>query len=265
MDIRKAVIARFLSNLYYSAILLRLDRRHAAATEMRARWTRPGRTGGWMAHGQAGRAPCYDPPGKLACALAQPGASEGSRTLFAALLCCLVMLWPWRLVLPSPAAALFPDKASARIVISQNDQRMRIFEGDVLYRTLPVSTGDPSSRITSTPPWQGAVGRYWGTFSSYGTTQDHGYQLFTDYLPNGQWNGTILIHGAPYNIGEDGQKVYKQEHIGQEPLSHGCIQLLPEDAEWFRAWDPVGVPVTIEPLDPQAGLVPRAAVAIPLE
>jgi lipoprotein-anchoring transpeptidase ErfK/SrfK len=175
----------------------------------------------------------------------------------------IVILWHWPFVQPPVELTLFPDKAAARIVVSQDDQRMLIFEGERLFRALPVSTGVPADRVTTTPAWEGRVGRYWGTFSSFGTTQDHGYWLFTDYLPDGRWNGDILIHGAPYTRGADGEKLYQREHIGREPHSHGCIQLLPEDAEWFRAWDPVGVPVAIEPIGVGAVLPPLATPGPP--
>ena len=101
----------------------------------------------------------------------------------------------------------FPDKSIARIVISQDRQEMLIYEGTEVVRRLPVSTGWPGMRKTQTPTWIGKVGRFWGTFTSFGTTQDLGYWLFTDKLPDGSWNGDILIHGAPYTLDEQGNKI----------------------------------------------------------
>jgi lipoprotein-anchoring transpeptidase ErfK/SrfK len=153
------------------------------------------------------------------------------------------------------AAETYPDKATARIVISQDQQRLLIFDGAILRRAMPISTGWPGQRPTITPPWQGRVGRYWGTFASFGTVQDDGYWLFTDYLPDGRWNGDILLHGAPYTLGPDGAKVYDLSGIGVAPVSHGCIRLLPGDIAWIRAWDPQGVPIEIQPFsDPKQTL-----------
>jgi len=149
-------------------------------------------------------------------------------------------------VLPGKGVRFFPDKATARIVVSQDHQEMLIYEGTAVVRRLPVSTGWPGMRKTQTPTWIGKVGRYWGTFSSFGTTQDLGYWLFTDHLPDGSWNGDILVHGAPYTFDAQGNKVYDLEGLGTAPLSHGCIRLSPEDAEWFHQWDPVGVPIALE-------------------
>lgn len=146
------------------------------------------------------------------------------------------------------AGADFPAKTEARIVIAQDQQRMLIYQGGKLIKSLPISTGLPTARKTSTPVWTGPITDYWGTFSSFGTTQDDGYWLFTDRLPDGRWNGDILIHGAPYLIGAGGEKVYDTGGIGVAPISHGCIRLLPEDMVWFRGWDPQGVTVEIQPL-----------------
>ena len=108
-------------------------------------------------------------------------------------------------------------------------------------RELPVSTGD-ESRGYRTPPWYGLVGKYEGTFQSFGVYADEGWYLFEDH-------GKILIHGAPYKL-VDGQKVYEDmEALGAYPASHGCIRLVPEDAAWFTEWNPQGVPLVILPKD----------------
>ncbi len=162
--------------------------------------------------------------------------------------------------MPLPANSVggqwpFPDKSEAYIVVSQDEQRMLIYEAGFLVRVLPVTTGWPGARPSITPVFRGFVGPYWGTFASFGALHDHGYYLFTDYLSepweawnlpgSGAWNGDVLIHGAPYTFGPDGEVVYDLSGIGRYPVSHGCIRLLPEDAEWFSQWDPIGVPITI--------------------
>ena len=158
------------------------------------------------------------------------------------------------------AATDYPARADARIVIAQNQQRMLIYERGALIKSLPISTGWPGRRETSTPTWSGRVGEYWGTFSSFGTTQDDGYWLFTDYLPDGRWNGDILIHGAPYTLDGDGGKQYDTGGIGIAPISHGCIRLLPADMAWFRAWDPQGVAVEIQPLSDPGLALPKVVL-----
>lgn len=181
--------------------------------------------------------------------------------LVLALTLLVVVAWP----VPSARGAIdYPASDRALIVIDQDTQRMLIYDGDVLIKHFPISTGWPGVRQTTTPAWRGAINGYWGTFSSFGTTQDDGYWLFTDYLDDGSWNGDILIHGAPYQLGVDGAKQYDVANIGLAPVSHGCIQMLPSDMVWFRAWDPVGVAVEIRPFTDPTRVAPKLVVGAAL-
>jgi len=121
------------------------------------------------------------------------------------------------------------------IYVDQLEQRMYILERGELVRTLLVSTGMPEP-LTTTPAWDGKVGYYKGTFFSFGTYADDAWFLFDD---------GFLIHSLPYIL-VDGVKVYQDADAqGVRPASHGCIRLFPEDMEWFKAWGPEGVPITI--------------------
>jgi lipoprotein-anchoring transpeptidase ErfK/SrfK len=33
--------------------------------------------------------------------------------------------------------------------------------------------------------------------------------------------------------------------LGMTPVSHGCIRISPDDAEWLKSWNPVGAPIEI--------------------
>lgn len=135
------------------------------------------------------------------------------------------------------------DATGDLVVIDQNQQRMHVVEDGVEIRTLPVSSGDPDSHWM-TPAWSGVIGEYWGSFNALGAWADNAWYLFT--LEGG---GTILIHSAPYVL-QDGVKAYQDLGVvGLYPASRGCIRLLPEDAEWFSAWEPQGVPAVILPWD----------------
>jgi lipoprotein-anchoring transpeptidase ErfK/SrfK len=140
---------------------------------------------------------------------------------------------------PLPAVVrLSADDRGRYILIDQATQTMHVFEGWREVRAFPVSTGVPDLQ-TRTPEWSGFVGRYVGSFRSFGTDQDDGWYLFSR-------GGDILLHGAPYTLDEGGRKSYLDlEALGQRPTSHGCIRLAPQDAAWITAWDPQGVPTTI--------------------
>ncbi len=132
------------------------------------------------------------------------------------------------------------DPGRRFIVIDPNKQRMTIWEPGKAARESPISTGDEDQGYR-TPTWYGLVGRYWGTFHAFGTYADDGWYLYDDPT------GSILIHSAPYRL-EDGKKVYEDlDALGNYPASHGCIRLSPEDARWFTAWKPQGVPLVILP------------------
>ena len=149
---------------------------------------------------------------------------------------------PTETPVPSPTPTRGPEAYYKRLVlIDQDKQTMYVYEHGVLIRTIPVSTGKPDQPETITPAWEGEVGRYVGTFFSFGTYQDEGWYLFYHY-------GSMLIHGAPYLL-ENGVKVYQDlDALGVRPLSHGCIRLPPDEAQWFTDWNPQGAHVIIEPL-----------------
>jgi lipoprotein-anchoring transpeptidase ErfK/SrfK len=131
------------------------------------------------------------------------------------------------------------DPSRRFIVVDPNLQKMTIWDPGQPPRELPISTGD-EARGYHTPAWYGLVGPYWGTFQAFGVYADEGWYLFEDV-------GSILIHGAPYRL-VDGQKVYQDlDALGNYPASRGCIRLAPEDARWFTAWGPEGVPLVILP------------------
>jgi len=116
---------------------------------------------------------------------------------------------------------------------------MYIFEDGVEIRAIPCSTGIPERHATKA--WQGVVGHYVGTFFAFDVYADYAWYLFHD-------RGSILIHGAPYSIEEDGRRVYHDlGELGRRPVSRGCIRIHPDEAVWFTFWDPEGVPVIITP------------------
>jgi lipoprotein-anchoring transpeptidase ErfK/SrfK len=132
------------------------------------------------------------------------------------------------------------DPSRRFIVVDPNIQRMTIWEPGKAVRELPISTGDEGQGYY-TLAWYGLVGKYWGTFHAFGTYADEGWYLFDDPT------GSILIHSAPYEL-VDGKKVYEDlDALGNYPASHGCIRLTPDDARWFTAWQPQGVPLVILP------------------
>jgi lipoprotein-anchoring transpeptidase ErfK/SrfK len=134
------------------------------------------------------------------------------------------------------------------LLVNQDEQKMHVYENGVEVRTIPVSTGAPVANAF-TPPWRGAVGDYWGG----GPFRDNSYWAdYMWYLFPGE-EGSILIHSVPYLRSGD-MKIYdRPDALGVRPASHGCVRISPEEAEWLKAWDPVGVPIEITPWSGEIG------------
>jgi lipoprotein-anchoring transpeptidase ErfK/SrfK len=143
---------------------------------------------------------------------------------------------------PTPTATPYPFDTRRDlpryIYVDQASQHMFIFERGELLRDIPCSTGLPQPD-TYTAEWSGEVGRYVGTFFAFDVYADEAWYLY--YTPE----GSILIHSLPY-LPQDVYKIYQdRDALGVRPASHGCIRIAPEDAIWFSAWNPEGVPITI--------------------
>lgn len=141
----------------------------------------------------------------------------------------------------TPTATPFPfdtrPDLERFVYVDQKTQHMYVFERGELVRDLLCSTGLPTD-TTYTEAWEGQIGKYWGTFFSFGTYQDNAWYLY-------QSLGSILVHGLPYTE-EDGYRIYQgREFLGVQPSSHGCIRLAPEDAQWFTRWNPQGAYMVI--------------------
>lgn len=121
--------------------------------------------------------------------------------------------------------------------VDQMAQRMYVFERGELIRDMPCSTGLPDD-TTYTEAWEGPVGRYYGTFYSFGAWADEAWYLYPSL-------GNILVHSLPY-LWHNGYKVYLEgDALGVRPASHGCIRLSPEDAAWLTSYNPEGALMTI--------------------
>jgi lipoprotein-anchoring transpeptidase ErfK/SrfK len=114
---------------------------------------------------------------------------------------------------------------------------MHLFEDGAWLRTLPISTGTPEFY---TPAFEGTVRFYLPTiYSVDGLSADHAWYLFYNA-------GRIYIHGAPYTLGVNGEKLYEGlEFLGVTPSSHGCIRVHPDDAAWLTEWNPGGAVIHI--------------------
>jgi len=144
--------------------------------------------------------------------------------------------------LPASALTLTPPASGRYLLVSQDEQKLHVYENGVEIRTIPVSTGAPVANAF-TPAWRGHVGTFWGgaAFRNSNLWADYIWYLF----PGEQ--GSILIHSVPYTRNGESKIYDRPEALGVEPASRGCIRISPEDAEWLAAWNPVGALMEITP------------------
>lgn len=135
-----------------------------------------------------------------------------------------------------PASTITDLSAPLKVHIDLSDQKMFIDKGDVTVREYTVSTG---ARRTPTPR---------GSFKIL-NKQDLRIGKARPHYRMPYWQGVtkggVGLHSLPYLANDKG--VFWKEalnHIGQ-PVSHGCIRLLPEDAEDLFAITQLGDPVII--------------------
>ncbi len=124
------------------------------------------------------------------------------------------------------------------IEVDISEQRMFLKIGDIIVREVPVSSGK------------------WSTPTPYGTTKIYYKQevrvgaAWPHYIMPKWMNfrhGGYGIHALP-SIAWDNGYFWSEalNHIGQ-PRSHGCIRLLPQDADFAYEFTEVGTPVWVHP------------------
>jgi len=129
----------------------------------------------------------------------------------------------------SPPPALVPGGGSTRIEVDVPRQVLFLYEGNSLFRILPVSTGSRNRfcsegycRVANTPG---------GSYATYrkakGWEKSPLGQLYNPIY----FNGGIAIHGAP--------------SVPAYPASHGCVRIPMNAAEWFFGKVGLGVPVYV--------------------
>ncbi len=133
---------------------------------------------------------------------------------------------------PGPGREQWGDK---ELVVSLSQQRLWAFEGDRAILSTLVSTGTAETYEVSTPPGHYRISVKLLKETMEGTVSGEDYRVedvpwvmyFTD-------EGHAL-HGT-----------YWHANFGT-PMSHGCVNLPLDVAEWMYGWAPEGTGVTIVP------------------
>lgn len=134
---------------------------------------------------------------------------------------------PWPTNTPAPVVPPVTGSNERWIDIVISEQRLYAYEGDTVVRSFLVSTGKPNTPTV--------LGTYavWIKLR-YTDMSGPGYYLkdvpYTMYFYKGYG-----IHGT-----------YWHSNFGT-PMSHGCVNMVTEEAGWLYNWSHVGIVVNVRP------------------
>lgn len=134
-------------------------------------------------------------------------------------------------------------------VVDVENHSMEVRNGGEVAKTVPISAGKPDNPSSNgTHVALEKLGSMTMDSSSYGVPVDspEGYSVETDWNVRITWSGQF-VHSAPWSLGAQGER----------NVSHGCVNMSPEDAEWFyeftRRGDIVEVTGSSQDVEPRNG------------
>lgn len=124
------------------------------------------------------------------------------------------------------------DADRVEVKITNWPKQLQLFKNGKLVRTMPVSLGK-----SSTPSSSGHMvvmeQAYTKRFDTRGEPNG-GYVVDVNYAQRLTWGGEF-IHSAPWSVGDQGYR----------NVSHGCVNVGPDNAAWLFTEMKVGTPVTV--------------------
>lgn len=114
---------------------------------------------------------------------------------------------------------------------------MTVSQGGKTIKTFPVSSGKPGKETETRSGMKVVIGKKREmTMDSSTVGIDKGekgyYKVETDYNVRVTWTGEF-VHSAPWSVGAQ----------GSTNVSHGCVNMAPQNAKWFYKHSLVGDPV----------------------
>jgi lipoprotein-anchoring transpeptidase ErfK/SrfK len=144
------------------------------------------------------------------------------------------LLWAaaeaFRPIQPDELAPISPDVTDKRVVVDVNHQMLSCYEGKGEVYYCRVSTGAKFDIFGntvdkwSTPVGQHKVTRKYVSLQMSGGTTGAGYDL-----PGIGWSAIFATGGVAVH------STFWHNSFG-DPRSHGCVNVLPEDAKWLFRW-----------------------------
>ncbi len=128
--------------------------------------------------------------------------------------------------------------APRKIVVDISEQKMFVYLGEKLVKTLRVSSGKSA---TPTPYGETKI----TLKQEVRISAKSPHYIMPKFMMFRA--GGYGIHALP-SLGNDRGRYWTEarSHIGI-PVSHGCIRVLPEDADFLFDFTPIGTPVVVKP------------------
>ncbi len=143
----------------------------------------------------------------------------------------------FRPLLDKDLAPIHPDASNKKVVINVGNQTLACYEGKRQVYYCRISSGAKfNADGKSVDSWSTPVGLYQAISRKFisihmaGGTRASGYEVFGI-----GWTSFFATNGFAIH------STYWHSNYG-EPMSHGCVNALPEDAKWVFLWSAPLVP-----------------------
>ncbi|WP_439648092.1 L,D-transpeptidase [Corynebacterium lemuris] len=136
-------------------------------------------------------------------------------------------------------AASFTIGDDVRTVVDDASKTMTVYRNGEVLRSIPVSLGRDTAEW-ATPNGTYIIGDEHASLlmdsATFGLGYDQGgYRTEVDYATQMSYSG-IYVHAAPWSVGDQGYR----------NVSHGCINVTTEAAQWFQNTVKRGDPVVVQ-------------------
>ncbi|ORM37054.1 L,D-transpeptidase [Williamsia sp. 1135] len=141
---------------------------------------------------------------------------------------------------PKPVEPAPPVATTTGWVALADDatHQLTVWQDGKVVRTMPISMGSNDHPTPNGTYYTKEKYRdMYMDSSTYGVPVDspEGYRTYVEYAVRMSWDG-IFVHGAPWSV----------EQQGNTNVSHGCINLSPENAKFVYENFPEGTPIVVQ-------------------
>ncbi len=130
------------------------------------------------------------------------------------------------------------DTALREVEVDDTTKQLVAKQDGQVVKTMPVSLGKPEKpSFSGTMVVMERLDRTTFDSSTYGTpvNSTDGYRTEVEFAERLTWDGQF-IHAAPWSVAQQG-------HVN---VSHGCVNVATDNAQWLYNWFKIGDPVVVK-------------------